>query len=136
MSKNWKFVKEKDQMFERAFGRDHYWHYHPEIIKGAESYMVKVVVPEGDGHNFHVHPKMHEILYILKGRAEQWIEDEMHFLEAGDSVYIDANVGHATFNGGKGELEFLAILSPPEGWEAGTVDVSEELPYSGYRTRK
>ncbi len=136
MSKNWKFVKEKDQMFERAFGRDHYWHYHPESIEGAESYMVKVVVPEGDGHNFHVHPKMHEILYILKGRAEQWIEDEMQFLEAGDSVYIDADVVHATFNAGVGELEFLAILSPPNGWRAGTVDVSKELPYSGYRLKK
>jgi len=122
-------------MFERAFGRDHHWHYHPEIIKQADSYMVKVVMPEGGGHNFHVHPEMHEILYVLKGTAEQWIEDEMQLLEAGDSVYIGANVAHGTFNAGKGELEFLAILSPPEGWEAGTVDVSENTPYSDYRPR-
>ncbi len=135
MSKNWKFVKEKDMMFEKVFGRDHYWHYHPEIIKGAESYMVKVAVPEGDGHNFHRHPKMHEILYILKGTAEQWIEDEMQFLEVGDSVYIDADVVHATFNAGEGVLEFLAILSPPEGWEAGTLDVSQSAPYSSYRSK-
>ncbi len=133
MSKNWKFIKEKDIMFEKAFGRDHYWHYHPEIIEKAESYMVKVIVPKGDGHNFHRHPKMHEILYILKGKAEQWIEDEMQILEAGDSVYIDADVVHATFNEGDGDLEFLAILSPPEGWEAGTLDVSLEKPYSTYR---
>ena len=97
--------------------------------------MVKVVVPQGKGHDFHRHPEMHEILYILKGRAEQWIEDEMQFLETGDSVYIDANVVHATFNAGDGELEFLAILSPPEGWEAGTLDVSQEEPYIGYRTK-
>lgn len=122
-------------MFERAFGRDHHWHYHPEIIKQADSYMVKVVMPEGGGHNFHVHPEMHEILYVLKGTAEQWIEDEMQLLEAGDSVYIGANVAHGTFNAGQGELEFLAILSPPEGWEAGTVDVSENTPYSEYRPR-
>ena len=122
-------------MFERAFGRDHHWHYHPEIIKQADSYMVKVVMPEGGGHNFHVHPEMHEILYVLKGTAEQWIEDEMQLLKAGDSVYIGANVAHGTFNAGQGELEFLAILSPPEGWEAGTVDVSENAPYSEYRPR-
>lgn len=135
MSKNWKFVKERDMLFEKAFGRDHYWHYHPEVIKKADSYMVKVVVPEGMGHDFHKHPEMHEILYILKGRAEQWIEDEMQFLETGDSVYIDADVVHATFNAGEGELEFLAILSPPEGWEAGTLDVSGMEPYSGYRNK-
>ena len=97
--------------------------------------MVKVVMPEGGGHNFHIHPEMHEILYILKGTAEQWIEDEMQLLKAGDSVYIGANVAHGTFNAGQGELEFLAILSPQEGWEAGTVDVSKNTPYSQYRPR-
>ena len=122
-------------MYEKAFGRVHYWHYHPEIIKQADSYMVKVVMPKGGGHNFHVHPEMNEILYVLKGTAEQWVEDEMQILEEGDSVYIAANVAHGTFNAGEGELEFLAILSPPEGWEAGTVDVSENAPYSEYRPR-
>ncbi len=135
MDRDWKFVKEKDLMFERAFGRDHYWHYHPDTMEGAGPYMVRVAVPEGGGHNFHVHPEMHEILYVLKGTAEQWIEGEMRLLGPGDSVYIGANVAHGTFNAGKGELEFLAILSPPEGWEAGTVDVSEGAPYSGYRPR-
>lgn len=133
MAKTWKFVKEKDMLYEKAFGRDHYWHYHPEIIEKAESYMVKVVVPEGDGHDFHRHPEMHEILYILKGKAEQWIEGEMQYLEVGDSVYIDADVVHATFNAGDGELIFLAVLSPPKGWEAGTLDVSQEEPYVSYR---
>lgn len=133
MSKTHHFRKRKDLELETAFGRDHFWHYHPQISKGAESYMVKVVMPKGGGHNFHRHPKMHEILYILKGRAEQWVEAEVHVLEAGDSVYIDADMVHATFNGGEGELEFLAILSPPQGWEAGTVDMFEELPYSEYR---
>lgn len=122
-------------MFEEAFGRDHYWHYHPDIVKKADSYMVKVNVPKGMGHDFHRHPKMHEILYILKGRAEQWVEGEMQFLEVGDSVYIDADVVHATFNAGEGELEFLAILSPPEGWEAGTLDVGKEEPYMSYRAK-
>lgn len=135
MSEKWKFVKKDDLMYEKVFGREHYWHYHPEIIERAESYLVRVVVQEGDGHNFHRHPKMHEILYILKGKAEQWIENEMQILEVGDSVYIDADVVHATFNASEGELEFLAVLSPPEGWEAGTVDVSEELPYIDYRKK-
>jgi len=133
MSKYWKFVKENDRTFEEAEGRDHYWHYHPDTLKGQGTYMVKVVMPEGGGHDFHRHPEMHEILYILKGTAEQWVEDEKQLLTAGESVHIDANVVHATFNAGDDPLEFLAILSPSEGWEAGTIDVSEELPYSKYR---
>lgn len=135
MERNWKFVGERDQEFETAFGRDHYWHYRPGAPEGAGSYMVRVVVPQGGGHNFHVHPEMHEILYVLRGTAEQWIEGEMRLLGPGDSVYIGAGVAHGTFNAGEGELEFLAILSPPEGWGAGTVDVSENGPYPGYRPR-
>ncbi len=130
------FMKNEDLMYEKVPGREHYWHYHPELIKQGDCLMVKVVVKEGGGHTFHKHPEMNEILYVLKGTAEQWVEDEMQLLEAGESVFIRSNVVHATFNGGKGELELLAILSPPSGWDAGTVDVSEELPYINYREKQ
>lgn len=133
MEKNWKYIKEDDLFYEKVQGREHFWHYHPGTREQAGSFMVKVVIRPGNGHDFHVHPRMHEILYVLKGKAEQWIEDEMQILEAGDSVYIDANVVHGTFNAGDENLEFLAFLSPPEGWEAGTVDVSGEEPYSEFR---
>ena len=126
-------MKKDDLMYEKAFGRAHFWHYHPKLTKQGDCYMVKVVVKEGEGHTFHKHPEMNEILYVLKGTAEQWVEDQLQLLEVGESVFIAANTVHATFNGGIGELEFLAILSPPEGWEAGTVDVSKDVPYTNYR---
>ena len=126
-------MKKDDLMYEKAIGRAHFWHYHPKLTKQGDYYMVKVVVKEGEGHTFHKHPEMNEILYVLKGTAEQWVEDQLQLLEVGESVFIAANTVHATFNGGIGELEFLAILSPPEGWEAGTVDVSKDVPYTNYR---
>lgn len=135
MRKDWKFTRSRELLYEKVEGREHYWHYHPQTIENAESFMVKVVVKKTDGHPFHVHPEMHEILYVLRGRAEQWIEDEVQILEPGDSVYIDAGVVHATYNAGEEDLEFLAILSPPSGWEAGTVDMSTEQPYSEYRRK-
>lgn len=133
MKKNWKFIRNEDLLYELVEGREHYWHSHPDTIPKAGSYMVKVVVKEMQGHHFHVHPEMHEILYVLQGKAEQWIEDEVQILEPGDSVYIDAGVVHATFNAGAENLEFLAILSPPVGWNSGTVDMSNKKPYSEYR---
>lgn len=133
MEKNWKFVKEEDLMFEKVLGRNHYWHYHPELTQQGDCYMLKVVVKEGEGHNFHKHPAMNEILYVLNGQVEQWVEDDVQLLSAGESVFIPADVVHASFNAGKDDLELLAILSPQQGWEAGTVDVFQELPYSNYR---
>lgn len=133
MEQHWKFVKEKDLMFEKVLGRDHHWHYHPELTQQGDCFMLKVVVKEGEGHNFHKHPEMNEILYVLKGKVEQWVESDMQILKAGESVYIPANVVHASFNIGKEDLELLAILSPQDGWKAGTVDVFQKLPYAKYR---
>ena len=133
MEKKWKFIKDKETIIEKVLGRDHYWHYNPELVSFADTIMVKVVMPVGGSHNFHRHPEMNEILYFINGKAEQWVEDEKQILGPGDSVYIDPNVVHATFNAGEEDLEFLAILSPGKGWEAGTIDEFMNLPYSAYR---
>ena len=120
-------------MFEKVLGREHCWHYHPELTQQGDCFMVKVTIKPGEGHDFHKHPEMNEILYVLKGQVEQWVEDDIQLLDAGESVYITSNVVHASFNAGNEDLELLAILSPQEGWQAGTVDVFQELPYSNYR---
>ena len=129
----WKFQLGKDAPFEAVSGRDHYWHFNPQITPGADTIMVKVNMPKGGKHDFHRHPEMNEILYFIRGRAEQWVENERRILGAGDSVYIDPNVVHATFNAGEEVLEFLAILAPREGWKAGTIDEYENEPYKTYR---
>jgi len=133
MSKYWKFVRDKNISVEEVNGRDHYWHFVKGPNSEADTYMVKVVMKKGGSHNFHRHPEMNEILYILKGTAEQWVEEEKQILGPGDSVYIDPNIVHATFNVGEEDLEFLAILAPGKGWEAGTIDEYENMPYADYR---
>lgn len=129
MEKYSKFTFGKDAVIELVNGRTHHWHYSPDISKGADIIMVEVKMPVGGKHDFHRHPKMNEVIYILKGQAEQWIEDEKKILSAGDSIYIDPNIVHATFNVGEEPLEFLAILSPSDGWEAGTIDEYMNPPY-------
>ncbi|MBX2814462.1 MAG: cupin domain-containing protein [Saprospiraceae bacterium] len=131
-----KFVLGKDLPLELVEGRGHHWHYRPETTPEADTLMVKVVVQAGEGHDFHRHPDMHEILYVLKGTAEQWIENEKKILTVGDSIYLDPDVVHATFNAGNDVLEFLAILSPKAGWSGGTIDESQNLPYKHYRSQK
>ena len=133
MTKYWKFVREAEPQKETVQQRDHYWHYGAEVTPLANSYMVKVVIPIGGFHDFHRHPEMDEILYVLRGSVEQWIENEKQVLNVGDSVYIERDVVHGTFNIGAEDLEFLAVLGPSKGWEAGTIDMSDVVPYSEYR---
>ena len=130
----WKFIKTNQTMAEQVFGRHHDWYFHPEFTPVADTLMVRVKVPPGMGHHFHRHPEMNEILYILSGTAEQWVENEKQILGPGDAVYIDPNVVHATFNAGEDTLSFLAILAPRKGWTAGTIDEFENEPYASYRS--
>ena len=133
MGNHWKFVKDQETIEEKVLGRNHHWYFNANVSPQADTYLVKVIMKKGGMHNFHRHPEMNEILYFLKGTAEQWVEDEKQILGPGDTVYIDPNVVHATFNVGEDDLEFLAILAPAKGWEAGTIDEFDNLPYSTYR---
>lgn len=129
----WQFTKADETAEEVAEGRHHAWYFNVDRSPDAGSFLVRVRIPAGGMHDFHIHPEMHEILYILQGKAEQWVEAEKQILLPGDAVYIDAAVAHATINCGDEPLEFLAILSPAAGWDEGTIDVSKNEPYNTYR---
>ena len=54
---------------------------------------------------------MEEIIYVVSGTAEQWVDKQKRTLTAGDSAHIPKNVVHGTYNAGTDTLVFLAILS-------------------------
>jgi quercetin dioxygenase-like cupin family protein len=88
----------------------------------------------GKAHPFHVHPGQEEVIYVVEGTIEQWVESESQSLSAGDAVVIPADVVHATYNDTGEPAKILAILSPAvagDGYAA--VDVSGEEPWSGLR---
>lgn len=111
----------------------HHWLSTPELTASDQFITVRVEVEEGNGHPFHRHPDMEEIIYILSGRAEQWLEDEKRMLEKDEAVFIPEDVVHATYNAGKEPLIFLAILSPAKDLEGTMVDVSDEEPWSNLK---
>jgi quercetin dioxygenase-like cupin family protein len=88
----------------------------------------------GKAHAFHYHPGQEEVIYVLEGVVEQWIEDERSILRPGDAVVIDADVVHATFNDGAEPAKILAILSPAvDGDGYAAVDVSTDEPWASLR---
>ena len=85
----------------------------------------------GFGHDFHKHPEQDELITVLAGRIEQWIEQEKTILEVGDSVYLDKDVVHASFNVGDVPARLFVVLAPSigdEGYEL--VDVASEEPWA------
>ncbi len=88
----------------------------------------------GKAHAFHTHPGQEEVIWVLEGRIEQWIEREKQELTVGDVAVIPEGAVHATYNVGDGPARILAILSPCVG-ESGysAVDVSGEEPWASLR---
>ena len=105
------------------------WMSKPELVGAQELLLVRATFPAGEAHNFHRHPAREEIIYVLAGRAEQWVGAEKRLLGPGELAHIPKNTPHATFNPGPEPLKFLAILSPVEAPGEFTVDVFHEEPW-------
>jgi quercetin dioxygenase-like cupin family protein len=76
---------------------------------------------------------MEEIIYVLEGTAEQWVEREKRLLQPGEVAHIPKNVVHGTYNLGRDTLRVLAILSPAKIQGPALVDVSQEEPWRSLR---
>lgn len=106
------------------------WLSRPGLTHARELMMVRAIMPPGEGHKFHFHPGREEIIHVISGEAEQWIDREARRLGPGEIAHIPAGVIHATFNPGNEDLVFLAILSPVEADGEFTVDVFEQAPWA------
>lgn len=112
-----KFLQKKEKSWGQApLGLDA-WHSSPKITKSKQLIFIEVKIDSGKGHSFHHHPNQEEIIYVLEGEIQQWLEEESRILKAGDSIFIAPGVVHATFNLSDHQAKFIAILSPCMGEE-------------------
>jgi uncharacterized cupin superfamily protein len=95
--------------------------------------LVRVTMRPGAGHQFHYHPELEEIIYVIDGVAEQWVDREKRRLEAGEIAFIQKNVVHAIHNPTKKPMTFLAILSPAEATGPFLIDCYEDEPWRSLR---
>jgi quercetin dioxygenase-like cupin family protein len=92
--------------------------------------VIDVNLNPSKGHNFHKHPDQEEVVLVVAGRVEQWVDREKRILGPGDSAFIPADVVHASFNAGDEPAKIIAILGPcvgADGYEA--VDVANDAPW-------
>ncbi|BCS32537.1 hypothetical protein TBR22_A17510 [Luteitalea sp. TBR-22] len=128
-----RFVTAPDVQVEQLPWGPHEWLCRPGLTDARDLLLVRVRMPPGTGHAFHRHPAMEEIIYVVSGTAEQWVDRERRLLGAGDIAHIPKDVVHGTYNAGDETLVFLAILSPAIFEGPPLVDVSGEAPWSTLR---
>ena len=110
------------------------WMSNPTSTGAKALTVIEVNISPGKGHDFHKHPDQEEVIYVISGKVEQWLDREKRILGPGDSVFIGADVVHASFNAGDSDAQLLAILGPCVG-DAGyvLVDVADQTPWKGLR---
>ena len=129
----WRLVPFSEAEVERLPGKTHFWQCRPGMVRDTDLMFVRAQLPPGQAHPFHFHPAMEEILYILSGTAEQWVERETRVMQPGDALYLPAGVIHGTYNTGVALLDFLAVLSPAKSPGPVTVEVGDQEPWKSLR---
>jgi len=128
------FVKQAGMVVDHLDWGDIGWRARPENTGCKTFVIMDVSLDPGFGHDFHKHPEQDEMIIVKAGQIEQWIAEEHTILEVGDSVYLDADVVHASFNVGSETAHLQVILAPAVGDEGyQLVDVASEEPWNGLR---
>lgn len=110
------------------------WLSNPPTTAARQLTVLEATVEPGKGHSFHKHPDQEEVLYVVSGTLEQWIDREKMILGAGDSVFIPSKIVHGSFNADTADLKLLVMFSPcvgEVGFEA--IDMSQEEPWKSLR---
>jgi quercetin dioxygenase-like cupin family protein len=102
---------------------------------GCSTFVVMdVTLAPGAYHAFHKHPDQDEMIIVTGGRIVQYLEAEATELAAGDSVYVDKDVVHGSYNDSSETAHLQVVLAPAAG-DGGyeVVDVSADEPWLSVR---
>src|SRR5262245_37909774 len=128
-----RFVSAREMQVESLHWGTLEWLCRADLVEAEKLQLVRVHISPGQGHAFHRHPEMEEIIYVLDGRCEQWVERQKRILGPGEVVHIPADTVHASYNIGDTTLRILAILSPAKIKGPPLVDVSQHEPWKSLR---
>jgi quercetin dioxygenase-like cupin family protein len=110
------------------------WLSNPPNTGAKQLTVIDVTLDPGKGHNFHKHPDQEEVVLVIDGKVEQWVDREKRILGPGDAAFIPPGIVHASFNAGDQPAKILAILGPcigSVGYEV--VDVANDAPWKTLR---
>lgn len=133
-----RFVQIADAVRETNPWTNNEWLCRPDTVAADKLLLVRANMDPMHCHPFHYHPHREEIIYVIYGRAEQWVDGQHRILSAGEMAHIPPGVIHATYNPHKEPLVFLAILSPAKlpdslAGDPDPVDVSATEPWASIR---
>jgi oxalate decarboxylase/phosphoglucose isomerase-like protein (cupin superfamily) len=98
-------------------------------VSGASQFSAGIVdLGKGQGHARHNHPGAEEIIFVIKGRGEQMVEDadgvpQVQQVGPGCTIFVPNSRFHSTTNTGDGPMQLFVVYSP-----AGPEEALRDLP--------
>ena len=131
---NGKFIQASQVEWEQLDWGQLGWISRPVFTGARDVTVIEVILKPGFGHNFHMHPVQEEVIYVVSGEIEQWLEEIKRVLSAGDAVFIAAGVVHASFNEGSEPARLMVTLGPCDGEDGYvSVEVGDQVPWNRLR---
>ena len=95
-------------------GRELRWLVTPESV-GAERLSIAIMNchPHSVVRPMHAHRDIEEVILILDGEGEAWVDGDRAFFKKGDAVLFPANSRHQVRNTGGSPLRTASIFSAP-----------------------
>lgn len=82
---------------------------------GALGVSVRIVrLQPGTPRRPHVHPHSCEVVHVLAGAGEAWVDGRRHPVRQGDTFVIPAGAAHATLPDPGATLELLCVFPHPD----------------------
>ena len=95
-------------------GRDLQWLVTPESIGAAKlSIAIMNCHPQAIVRPMHAHRDIEEVILILEGEGEAWVDGNRASFKKGDAVLFPANSRHQVRNTGSVALRTASIFSAP-----------------------
>ena len=91
-----RFVQIADALREPNAWTNNEWLCRPDLVAAEKLLLVRANMDPMHCHPFHYHPHREEIIYVIYGRAEQWVGNEYRILSAGEMAHIPAGTIHSS----------------------------------------
>ncbi|MHC4878446.1 MAG: STAS domain-containing protein [Planctomycetota bacterium] len=88
------------------------WKIGPPANGSEFNRVARVDIFAHQGEPFHRHPETEEIVIVLSGDIEYWIDRYSHHLTAGDTVTVPPSVVHGCYNTTDTAAQMLVIHAP------------------------
>ncbi len=72
-----------------------------------------VTLPPGSNPGTHVHAREEEIIYIISGRGETKVGDNIYPLKPGVAVFTEPGIEHGVKTLGDEPMVMISVFSPP-----------------------